>query len=334
MATASKGISARGKSAKRLMPATLQVRNVLVAIDFSSPSLEAIEAALPLIKHFGANLHLVHVFEPDYLPSNMVAIPLVVPELEIGQRVRRRLRDVAEDYSVPLRRENIHAIKGRPFEEICRLAQEIDIDLIVIATRGNTGLKHLVLGSTAERVVRYSPCPVLIIRETDSRKKPAQQLATFRKVLVPVDFSDCSMKGLGYAKALTREFKAKLILLHSIALQYYVASDEYARYDLPLLLQQTDKAAQQQMRDLVQQTNWNGIEVETSIQIGDAGQQICAEASDRNADLIAISTHGRTGFRHVLLGSTAEYVVRHASCPVVVVPSRERALPKSAVTSK
>ena len=333
MTTASKGISVRGKSAKRSTPAKLQIRNVLVPIDFSAPSLEAIEAALPLIKHFGADLHLVHVFEPDYPASSMVAIPLVVPELEVGERVRR-LRDVAEDYSVPLRRENIHAIKGRPFEEICRLAQEIDIDLIVIATRGNTGLKHLLLGSTAERVVRYSPCPVLVVRGSDSKKKSAQQLEAFRKILVPVDFSDCSMKGLEYAKKLAREFRAKLILLHSIALQYYVASDEYARYDLPLLLEQIDEAAKQQMRDLVQQTNWNGVEVETSIEISHAGQQICAEATERNAGLIAILTHGRTGFKHVLLGSTAEYVVRHASCPVLVVPSRERALPKSAVATK
>jgi nucleotide-binding universal stress UspA family protein len=333
MATASKNFSARGKSAKRSTPATRQIRNVLVAIDFSTASLEAIEAALPLVKHFGADLHLVHVFEPDYPASSMVAIPLVVPELEVGEGVRRQLRDVAKAYSVPLRRENIHAIKGRPFEEICRLAQEIDIDLIVIATRGNTGLKHLLLGSTAERVVRYSPCPVLVVRGSDSKKKSARQLAAFRKILVPVDFSDCSMKGLEYAKKLAREFRAKLILLHSIALQYYVASDEYARYDLPLLLEQIDEAAKQQMRDLVQQTNWNGVEVETSIEIGHAGQQICAEATERNAGLIAISTHGRTGFKHVLLGSTAEYVVRHASCPVLVVPSRERALPKSALAS-
>jgi nucleotide-binding universal stress UspA family protein len=334
MATASKDFSARKKSAKRSTPATLQMRNVLVAIDFSAPSLEAIEAALPLIKHFGADLHLVHVFEPEYPLSSMAAIPLVVPELAVGQRARQRLRDLAKDYSVPLSRENIHAIKGRPFEEICRLAQELDIDLIVIATRGNTGLKHLVLGSTAERVVRYSPCPVLVVRGSDSKKKPTRQLATFRKILVPVDFSDCSMKGIRYAKELAREFKAKLILLHSTALQYYVASDEYARYDLPLLLEQIDEAAKQQMRDLVQQTNWNRVEVETSIQIGHAGQQICAEAGDRKADLIAISTHGRTGFEHVLLGSAAEYVVRHASCPVLVVPSRERALPKTAAARK
>ncbi len=57
--------------------------------------------------------------------------------------------------------------KGRPFDEICRLARDLSIDLIIIATRGNTGVKHLVLGSTAERVVRYSPCPVLVVREKD-----------------------------------------------------------------------------------------------------------------------------------------------------------------------
>ena len=142
------------------------------------------------------------------------------------------------------------------------------------------------------------------------------------------------MKGLAYAKALASHFRAKLILLHSVALQYYVAPEVYARYDFPLVMEQVDKAAQEQMRDLVRRGNWNGIEVETSLRIGHAGQEICAEASDRKADIIVIPTHGRTGFKHVLLGSTAEYVVRHASCPVWVVPSRERALPKSAVARK
>jgi nucleotide-binding universal stress UspA family protein len=314
---------------KELTATTLKIRDVLMPIDFSRPSLNAIEAALPLIKRLGAELHLLHVFEPDYPLSSMAAIPLVMPELEVGEGVRGRLEDVAKHYSVQLPRENIHAITGRPFREICRLAGDLDIDLIVISTRGNTGLRHLTLGSTAEHVVRYSPCPVLVLHGSDSKKKLGRDKATFRKILVPVDFSDCSMKGFAYAKALAGQFQAKLVLLHSIALQYYVASDEYARYDLPLLMRQTAKAAQEQMRDFVRKTNWNGIEVETSIKIGHAGQQICAAAGDCKGDLIAISTHGRTGLKHVLLGSTAEYVVRHASCPVLVVPSRERVLPKS-----
>jgi nucleotide-binding universal stress UspA family protein len=299
-----------------------------VPVDFSPPSLNAVEFALPLIKQFDADLHLVHVFASHYPITALVALPLVLPEVEIDQSVHRHLKDVAKKYSIDLRRESLHALKGRPFEEICRLARDISIDLIVIATRGNTGWKHLALGSTAERVVRYSPCPVLVVRPVDRKKKAGkngkitQRGLSFGKILVPIDFSDCSMKGLAYAKALAKQFGSKLVLLHSVALQYYITSDEYARYDLPLLTQHAEKAARNQMRNLIEKTNWDGIEVESLLQIGHAGQQICYRAKDRGADLIVTSTHGTTGLKHVLIGSTAEYVARHASCPILVVPTR------------
>lgn len=312
----------------------LQIRTILVPIDFSKPSLRAIEFALPLVKKFGAQLHLVHVFAPDYPLASMAAMPLIVPELEVGKRVRRHLRDVAKKYSVRLGRENIHALRGRPFEEICRLAREKAIDLIVTSTRGFTGLKHLTLGSTAERVVRYSPCPVLVVRPSDRKTgrngKMTKRQMSFQNILVPIDFSECSMKGVAYAKALAGEFGSKLVLLHSVAIHYYVTSDEYARYDFPLLMQQAEKASRNQMGELVANGDWDGVkEVETSLQIGHAGQQICARAADHRADLIVTSTHGTTGLKHILVGSTAEYVVRHASCPVLVVPSHDRPVAKT-----
>jgi nucleotide-binding universal stress UspA family protein len=298
----------------------LQIRNVLVPVDFSPPSLEAIEFALPLIKQFGADLHLVHAFASDYPIAALATLPLVLPEVEINQSVHRHLKDVGKKYSIDLRRENLHALKGRPFEEICRLARDITIDLIVIATRGHTGLKHLALGSTAERVVRYSPCPVLVVRPGTAKARNPQ--LGFKKILVPIDFSECSMKGLAYAKTWARQFESTLVLLNSVHFEYYVASDEYARYDLPLLMQQAEKVAREQMRELVRRTDWEGLKVETSLQVGHAGQQICERAGDLGADLIVTSTHGTTGLKHVLIGSTAEYIVRHASCPVLVVPTR------------
>ncbi len=254
-------------------------------------------------------------------------VPLIVPEREVGRRVRRHLEKVAGKFSLALPAENIHAVKGKAADEICRLAGEVGIDLIVTSTHGHTGLKHLALGSTAERVVRYSPCPVLVVPVSSWSKrggKMAEPALTFRKILVPVDFSECSMKGVAYAKALAKTFGAKLVLLHSIAVQYYVTSDEYARYDLPLLMQQTEAVAREQMRDLVRQSDWDGVEVESSLQIGHAGEQVCARAEEEGADVIVTSTHGTTGFKHVLLGSTAEYIVRHAKRPVLVVPSRAR----------
>ena len=304
---------------------TLQIRNVLVTTDFSPASLQAIEVALPLIKSFSSDLHLVHVVPPDYPFSTLADLPMVLPEPEIGQRIRRRLHETATKYSVPLRPKNIHALKGRPFEQICQLARDLNIDMIVTATRGLTGLKHLTLGSTAERVVRYSPCPVLVVRPQKRKSgngKFAQQ--RFKKILVPIDFSDCSKKGLNYAKALASRFGSKVVLLNSIALEYYFTNDEYARYDFPDLARSAEKWAREQMRDLVQNTDWDKLNVETSLEIGHAGQQICERAEGSGIDLIVTSTHGRTGFKHVLLGSTAEYVVRHAPCSVLVVPSHER----------
>jgi nucleotide-binding universal stress UspA family protein len=239
----------------------------------------------------------------------------------VGERVRHHLKDVAKKYSVPLRPENIHARRGRPFEEICRLARDCEIDLIITPTRGHTGLKHLILGSTAERVVRYSACPVLVVRPGE-RKSTAR----FKKILVPVDFSACSMQGLDYAKALAKGFGASLVLLHSVHLQYYVSSDEYARYDMPLLMQQVEKASREQMNELVQKTDWDGIGVKSSLQIGHAGDQICSQAKQLGADLIVTSTHGTTGLKHIMMGSTAEYVVRHAPSPVFVVPSHARSM--------
>ena len=81
------------------------------------------------------------------------------------------------------------------------------------------------------------------------------------------------------------------------------------------------------MRALVEETDWDGVKVENSVENGHAGEQICRRAQELGADLIVTSTHGRTGLKHVLLGSTAEYVVRHAPCPVLVVPSHERPPP-------
>lgn len=143
-----------------------QIRRVLVAVDFSPPSRAALAFAVPLLRMFGAELHLVHVVAGDVPLASLVALPLIVPEIEVERRVRSHLKDFAAKEVLPVPRENIYAVKGRPFEEICRLARELEIDLIITGTRGQTGLKHLVLGSTgrarcASRALSR-PCPPLV----------------------------------------------------------------------------------------------------------------------------------------------------------------------------
>ena len=304
-------------------PPQLEIRRILVPIDFSPQSRAALAFALPLVEKFRAELHLVHVFAADYPLSSMVALPLIVPALEVERRVRSHLQSVAGKESARIRPENVHAAKGEPFEEICRLARELQIDLVVSATRGRTGLKHLALGSTAERIVRHAPCPVLVVHPTGGKTK--RRRPAFKKILVPTDFSACAAKGLAYAKALAQRFDSRLVLLNSVDLHYYSTNPEFILYDLPPLLAESEKAARQQMRDLVEETDWGGIAVETLLESGHAGEQICRRAQEGGTELIVTSTHGKTGLAHIFIGSTAEYVVRHAPCPVLVVPSHERA---------
>lgn len=328
---ASRGIRIAEKSV-----GSLKIKNVLVPLDFSPASHAAIRFVLPLLKRLGANLHLAHVLPLDSPFSGLANLPMVViPDAERTRLVRRDLGKAAENNRVEMQPARLHVLRGSPFAEICELARKSDIDLIAISTRGHTGLKHLVLGSTTERVVRYAPCPVLVVHAKAGKKSGRRNGAKpepikIKKILVPLDFSECSMKGLNYAKELAKQFNASLLLVNSVHVQYYLTSDEYARFDLPELIEETDRASRKQMKELVKNMDWEGVKVESVIETGHPGDRVCEQAIKHRVDLIVTSTHGTTGLKHVLLGSTAEYVVRSAKVPVLVVPSHERPiLPRS-----
>ena len=315
------------RSSTRQIRARLRIRRVLVPIDFSSYSLEALQFAAPWLRCVGATLHLVHVSAPDAPLAGLAAMPIVFSPTARRARLRADLVRTAGKLTTRLEQANIHVLRGQPYEEICRLARELKIDLIVIATRGQTGLKHLLLGSTAERVVRYSPCPVLVVRPRGSAHGNGQQVETslrVKKILVPIDFSQCALQGLKFARRIGAQLGSKVILMHSICPASYVSNEEYAGYDFPDLLRQCESAAKKNLRKLIRTGREPNMEFDVPPTFGHAGLQICCRAEKLNVDLIVTSTHGRTGLKHALLGSTAEYVVRHAPCSVLVVPSHPR----------
>ena len=208
-----------------------------------------------------------------------------------------------------------------PFDEICRLAQTIPADLVVMPTHGRTGLKHVFLGSTAERIVQHSSCPVLVTRGSALQANNGSRFR-IKTILVPVDFSSCSREGLRYAIAFANEFGAKIILLHATYLGYVYSCEGTAIYDIPGLQKAAQaKSAERKMRELVRSVNFGAVKFETAFTDGSPVVDICAFAKNHDVDLIITSTHGFTGFTHVLIGSVAEQVVRHAPCSVLVVPS-------------
>ncbi len=143
------------------------IKKVLVPIDFSDYSKSALKYAVNFTKQFNAELMLIYVVEPVIYPPDFsmgqIAIPTV--DLEMDKRAAEELEKLARK-EIP---ENIRVktlVKtGKPFIEIIETAAEEKADIIIIASHGHTGVEHILFGSTAEKVVRKAPCPVLTIRE-------------------------------------------------------------------------------------------------------------------------------------------------------------------------
>ena len=304
---------------------TLNIQNIIVPIDFSKMSVQAIQIAKRLSRRFGASIHLAHVRHLNYAADPVAPAPPIAPFSFItyeqdGERTAlTELKKVASECSVLS--ANCDVLGGAPpFDEICRLAQTIPADLVVMPTHGRTGLKHVFLGSTAERIVQHSSCPVLVTRGSALQRNNGSQFR-IKTILVPVDFSNCAREGLRYAIAFANEFGAKIILLHATYLGYVYSSEGTAIYDIPGLQKAARRTAERKMRELVRTMKFGRVKFETAFTDGSPVLDICAFAKEHNVDLIITSTHGLTGLKHVLIGSVAEQVVRRANCPVLVVPS-------------
>lgn len=305
---------------------TLEIRTILVPLDFSHASMRAVTYVIPLAEEFKAAVHLVHVQPSDDLTEISQAGHLMLDWADAIAFMQDRLAEVQEKHDVQFWPDNCHVVSGRPFEEICKVADKISADLIVLPTRGHSGLKRMALGSTAERVVRHARCPVLIPRGKKFNAAVASGEPdgkfSLRQVLVPVDFSECSLAGVKYAARLAKRSGAKLHLFHAVFPYAQMIAVDRMGGELTPLLQSAKANAEEAMQKLRQSLFLRGISCETEIRTGPAIDEICAASGRDNVDLVVTSTHGRGGFSHALMGSVAEHIVRYAECPVLVVPSR------------
>jgi nucleotide-binding universal stress UspA family protein len=148
-----------------------------------------------------------------------------------------------------------------------------------------------------------------------------------RSILLPTDFSECGNYALSYAASLARTFDASIICVHVI--EPIVPTVGYSGMTAPMpvadITDQLEESAEHELPKFAECEECEGLKVEELIVHGDAAAEIVRVAKERGVDLIVISSHGRTGLGRMLFGSTAEAVVRHASCPVLVVkPSHDR----------
>jgi nucleotide-binding universal stress UspA family protein len=298
-------------------PASATLPRILVGTDFSLTASVAVDWAVELARQQGARVELVHsVTVPPSVPE-YVASSAIAAGPAFDAEVRRAAFDRLEKEAAALRDRGIEVdtwmALGTPSQVICDRASEISARAIVVGTRGLTGLRHLLLGSTTERVVQKAPCPVLSVHPEDRGR-------TLRTILIPTDFSEDAERAIHTARQLLAPLapEARLILLHAFNLPI-----EYTAYGpIPTsvhYLQDTGLDAERRLQEMTDRLAVEGIAVDWAAREGDPSVVIVEEAESRGADLIAMGTHGRSGLRHLLLGSTAERVVQHARCPVMTV---------------
>jgi nucleotide-binding universal stress UspA family protein len=202
--------------------------------------------------------------------------------------------------------------EGYPAEAILAGAREQAATLIALTTHGRTGLARWDLGSVTEKVLRGGEFPILVTRSFETaeagatrERRPAQ--AAIRRILLPIDAGDLSPVAVGPAIELASLFGAEILLVHVL--------DQGLAGELPM----PDIARAQEMATAA------GLHTEVVLERGDAAGQILAVSAERQADLIVMATHGRSGLKRWVLGSVAERVMRAAPVPLLLIRAGEAA---------
>lgn len=306
------GVGAGRKSAA--VAPKLQLKNTLVPVDFSAASKSALQQAVVFARTLGGRINLLYV-EPPPLPTELAELPLVMETGNLREKAMASLRQLLRSAVPERQRGEVFLDVGAPSHRITQRAKAFRMELIVMSTHGYTGLKHVLLGSTTEGVVRHAPCPVLTVRASPRSKGLKDGIS---RLLVPTDFSDASRKSLVYAHALASKFAAEVTLLHVVEPPNY---PRFGYAHVPLEEHKQKAAALAELEKLRRRFNQN---VTVQVRTGSAHQEIAEAAQQGKFDLILLSSRGHSALAHVLLGSTTERVVRHATCPVLVLPKKGR----------
>lgn len=289
---------------------------VCIGTNFSPDADRALESAAHLARMLGAEVLVVHVVEPPRLYERILSP--VQSRLhsveETSERAAERCRTLLAAPTMEGVRVDYQIRMGVPFVDLIDAARIAHADLILLGHQARSGAQRLLLGSTAERVLRKSPIPVLIAKKTFERAP--------RSILAATDLSDGSEPALQLAAALAGHWGARLTLLHVVE---PVARAEVWPLDptrVELFLAEPEEL-EPEWQNVLEKIALNGVSFERLTLKGSAPAEITRTAKERDAELVVMGTHGRSGLVHVLLGSVAEHVARQAECSVLTVRPRE-----------
>lgn len=300
------------------------IKKVLFPTDFSELSNHALPYAIKMAKIFDAELvmlHAVTLYEHDPNDPEHRFPTLQAYCAEVSKLADDDLQVCIEELGevgVKVRKEVVQGIS--PHVAILEFVKEEgDIGLIVMSTHGRSGFKHVLLGSVTENVIRYSPCPVLVVKQPEHEFiDPETGEVHIRKILFPLDFSDESMKPLTVLREIAGIADAEVIAFHAVDVEippiYYTSGVTSILQLDPKLHERVER----KMKDLVG-GELEGINVRYEVDEGRAMNLIRDMAVSEKIDIIVMGSAGSHGIGDFLFGSTAARVIQKAVCPVLIV---------------
>lgn len=295
--------------------------SILVPLDGSTFGESALPAAVALAKRSGARMHLVYV--RGSAMDGTTGLPGLGtgwgPEAERGARTY--LDDVAERTSDDVGESVSFALlDGRVPEAVCAYARSNGISLLVMSTHGRRGVSRAWLGSVAAGIIREAPAPVLLVRPRKGGARPGATLR-IRHILVPLDGSPLSEGIVAPAAALGKLTGASLTLVHVIEPVFRLGEAVLVpavEYDREAHERQAEEAGVYLER-LAARLRGDGVEADVQVETGEAVHTLLEMARARGTDLIALATHGRSGWQRLVFGSVADKIVRTSMLPALVL---------------
>ncbi len=293
-------------------------KNILLPTDFSKHARQALRHAVLLAERFASRLTLLHVV--SLFQEDTSQVEKNFPELEkLYEKLEASARSRMQDLNLKHKPHSFEEVVVRgisPADEISLYQKQNDYDLIVMGTHGRAAIPHFLMGSIAERIVRHATCPVMTVAH---QEPDAEVLPALGSILVPVDFSDFSQMALKHAAELSKEFQAKLHLLHVVDKRvyptYYLMGEGSMTEAYPDLL---DKSMDS-LKKFSDDSNVDHASVEMHVCEGVPHSEIVQFSKAADVDLVLMVKHGMSGLEKMLIGSTTEKVLRKADRPVLTL---------------
>jgi len=320
-----------------------QPKKIMCAVDFSDFTDETLAYSIALCKEFHAKLFLAHI-ATDVTTSfvhSEIAIDRVTLQDEYISNAQELLGNQVKEMTIE---HEIVIRKGDPADEICRLALMADIDLVITATHGKSGIKRLLIGSVTEKLMKTLHCPLLVLR---SQKHDSIHLSDYeiklKKVLVGCDFSPDSKLAFDYGLSLAQEYQAELYLAHVVKPTEHIelkSSDyiniipgDYVHWGTSDYFEMQKKETQEnqekikalrsrlerQLYFMIPEESKNWCNPHTILLAGEPYKELIKYAKEQDIDMIVLGIRGHTLLEKLLVGSTTDRVIRQSPCPVLAV---------------